>query len=187
MPDICLQTPPRMASRWPVTPLIIFIFICSCNYPVPRRGKTTFILDNTLFLLLFPWFQPANTCTETASPPPLPPPQNGFLPVCLCVAADNVPPCIFVSACFSQKHHFWEMAGVLPALCTLASSHFCFCGDFRRPAARPNPNPHISSPNLNPSLTLTLKPCPNPKTFIWSCGAQHGPTSPLEWRGFSIS
>lgn len=138
------KTPPRMASCWPVTPLIIFIFMCSHVITLLPEGKkkTSFILDNTLFLCLFLWFQPANTCTETASPPPLSP-QNGFLPVCLCVAADNVPPCIFVSVCFSQKHRFWEMTGVLPALCTLASSHFCLCGDFHRPAVCPNPNPHI--------------------------------------------
>lgn len=132
VPDMCLPNAPRTASCWPVTTLIIFIFECSHVITLLPKGEKN----------LYPWQYPFSTSLPlistskhmrgdslTAATPSL---KNGFLPVCLCVAADNVPPCIFVSVCFSQKLHFWEMAGVLPALCTLASSHFCLCEDFHR-------------------------------------------------------
>lgn len=109
------KTPPRMASCWPVTALIIFIFMCSHVITLLPEGekKNTFILDNTLFLRLFPWFQPANTCTETASPPPLPPPKMDF---CQCAFVLQLIMC----------HHVYLSLRVSPRN-TISGKWMAFC------------------------------------------------------------
>lgn len=87
MLDMCLRDTPRTAPRWPVIPLICFIFyVLSCNYPSPwRQNLPTWQYPS---VLLFPWFKRIESHTYTNKDPLL---TAGILPACVCVAADNVP------------------------------------------------------------------------------------------------
>lgn len=115
MPDMCLQNTPQDGVLLTSNTINNFyLYVLSCNYPAPRREKkNTFILDNTLFLHLFPWFQPANTCTETASPPPLPPPKMDF---CQCAFVLQLIMC----------HHVYLSLRVSPRN-TISGKWLAFC------------------------------------------------------------
>lgn len=105
VPDMCLPNVPRTASCWPVTTLIFFIFVCSHVITLLPKGerKPLSLTIPFFFLHLFPWFQPANTCAETAYPPPLPPSKMDF---CQCVFVLQLIMChhVYLSLCVSPRN-----------------------------------------------------------------------------------